>query len=81
MSGRFNYTSQPAVLWQFLWRYNHMGDVARGLDPTVSVPNTDKKAGFENAVAAFLKDLKERLPRARAHRRPGKDDQVDVPPA
>lgn len=64
VSGRFNYTrtAHSKYLAEFFWRYNHMTDTERGLDPTVSVPTPEEQEAFVGAVDDFLKELQTRCP-------------------
>ncbi|KIP01982.1 hypothetical protein PHLGIDRAFT_122872 [Phlebiopsis gigantea 11061_1 CR5-6] len=58
VSSRFDYVHEPAILCEFLWRFAHLSDQKRGLDSTVSLASRQETSLFEDAVKAFLSDMK-----------------------
>ena len=58
VSVRFDFIEEPQYLAEFLWRFEHMTDEQRGLDPTVSPANKREAALFRDAVQEFLDGMK-----------------------
>ncbi|KIP02474.1 hypothetical protein PHLGIDRAFT_37885 [Phlebiopsis gigantea 11061_1 CR5-6] len=54
---RFDYVACPDLLSEFLWRFNHMSDEQRGLDPTATLAGPSEKRLFTRAVREFTDDL------------------------
>lgn len=57
VSERFSYHRRPDLLASFLWRFAHLNDEQRGMDPTVSRPSKKEDAVFAQAVRAFLDEM------------------------
>lgn len=58
VSERFDYIAQPQLLAEFFWYFAHMDDEERGFDSTVRLATKAERKIFEDAVQAFLHDMK-----------------------
>ncbi|GJE92091.1 hypothetical protein PsYK624_082440 [Phanerochaete sordida] len=58
VSQRFNYTSDPALLSEFLWRLSRMNDAQQGWDTTVRRASRAEAALLKESVQTFLDDMK-----------------------
>ncbi|KIP01205.1 hypothetical protein PHLGIDRAFT_123563 [Phlebiopsis gigantea 11061_1 CR5-6] len=50
---RFDYVSHPQVLSEFFWRFSHLTDEQRGIDPTATLADAHEKKLFNDAVQGF----------------------------
>ncbi|KAI0089478.1 hypothetical protein BDY19DRAFT_105654 [Irpex rosettiformis] len=70
VSDSFDYTTNSALLTKFIWHYNHMGDLERGLDSTVSPANNEERLEFEEVATQFMDQMDNpgslQLPHAKA---------------
>ncbi|GJE92088.1 hypothetical protein PsYK624_082410 [Phanerochaete sordida] len=57
VSQRFNYTSDPARLSDFLWRLSRMNDALQGWDTTVKMASRAEAALLKESVQTFLGDM------------------------
>lgn len=55
---RFDYVTHPHLLSGFFWRFAHLTDEQRGLDPTVVVAKIREKQLLKGALEEFVKDMK-----------------------
>ena len=80
VSERFDYIAHPQLLAEFLWRYSHLDEAARGWDRTVTAASKREKGVFVDAVRAFL-HAQEASPqdggRGRVRRLPGAARTLD----
>ncbi|KAI0703025.1 hypothetical protein BC835DRAFT_1500545, partial [Cytidiella melzeri] len=58
VSDRFDYTVEPSLLVEFLWRYNHMSAAARGIDSTATRASSEDAKVFTAAVEEFLTNMR-----------------------
>ena len=78
VSSRFDYVLEPAFLCEFLWRFAHLSDERRGLDPTATLASRKEISLFEEAVKAFLSDMEAGLQDGRPLRHlPGAEKTLD----
>ncbi|GJE92081.1 hypothetical protein PsYK624_082340 [Phanerochaete sordida] len=52
---RFDYVQNPDLLADFLWRFSHMDDTARGFDPSAVLATPQQEKLFTNAVRSLLR--------------------------
>ncbi|KAI0682853.1 hypothetical protein BC835DRAFT_1524433 [Cytidiella melzeri] len=62
VSESFDYTKQPLLLAEFLWRHNHMSDEAKGLDSTVKLACKADESVFRKSIDTFRKTERRKLP-------------------
>ena len=55
---RFDYVVHPRLLSEFFWRFAHLTDEQRGLDPTATLANTHEKRVFNRVIEEFVTDMK-----------------------
>ena len=72
---RFNYVTQPAVLADFMLRYNHMSATRRGWDGSVSEPSKSEVKTFRKVVKKFVEAMKN--PKAAQRRIRNAEDTLD----
>lgn len=53
---RFNYHTHPEILADFLWRYSHLDQAARGWDPSVVAATDEEAQLFDERVGQFVDD-------------------------
>ena len=54
VSERHDYLKNPQYLSEFLWRFSHMNDMQRGMDPTVRLASKKEISLFTEHVKSFL---------------------------
>ena len=50
VSDRIDYTTDPATLAEYIWRFSHLSTVQRGQDPTVLSPSSVEEELFVEAI-------------------------------